>query len=450
MMTTTAKQITFLVLIDLSALIGLPVSLYGIYKLYQYRHESFVIKRNKPILMIRLICLILFQLGFYIVGNFFVLCQEGLTLGMVGPEVIAFLLICLFGALLPSNWMRLYSNNLAIEISNNKWKNIITGIKSDNWFIKHKDTFGSWKWVTIFWMIVLVTIEALLIGFLYQMTESIANGNVTLTIVMMISCSILHTTLTVILYIIIKKTPFLDDAFHISKEYRFHNKLLIAGIVLSFGSVVCICIAIIAKLSIIEAAFDVCRWACFVYSNIGCLFIVSSTYWVINNNKNNISKNRGSFVSITDMLRNNDSLEMFAEHLVKEYNIELITSYIEFNQFISYLNEKCSIDLNGHKIAIFSESIPKSQIVIQNNMDFSDDIIKDKAFKLYYKYIMDSSLYQINIPHQQIKEFDNYFGCPQRLMNANISPNDICSLYIACAKEMKHLLNESFSRFNDC
>mmetsp|Transcript_78159 Transcript_78159/g.95705 ORF Transcript_78159/g.95705 Transcript_78159/m.95705 type:complete len:451 (-) Transcript_78159:86-1438(-) len=450
MMTTTAKQITFLVLIDLSALIGLPVSLYGIYKLYQYRHESFVIKRNKPILILSLTCLLLFQLGLYIVGNIFILTEDVTTIGHVGPQLIPFLLICLFGALLPSNWMRLYSNNLAIEISNNKWKNIITGIQSDNWFIKHKDTFGSWKWVITFWMVMLITIYAMLFGFLRLMTEAMTTGKIVETVLLLIPCLILQTILTAILYVIIKKTPFWDDVFHISKDHKFHNKLLIAIIVLSFGSFIHVCIAIMVKAPIIQAAFDASKCLCVGLSNIGCLFIVSSTYWVINNNRANIFRKHHSFVSILDTLNNNDSLEMFAEHLIKEYNIELITSYIEFNQFISYLNEKCSIDLNGHKIAIFSESIPKSQIVIQNNMDFSDDIIKDKAFKLYYKYIMDSSLYQINIPHQQIKEFDNYFGCPQRLMNANISPNDICSLYIACAKEMKHLLNESFSRFNDC
>ena len=68
-MALAVKQIIFLIVINGSALIGLPVSLYGMYIMYQNRYKTFIIKRNKSILTLSLILFFIFQFGLHCIGN---------------------------------------------------------------------------------------------------------------------------------------------------------------------------------------------------------------------------------------------------------------------------------------------------------------------------------------------------------------------------------------------
>ena len=488
------KQVVFFVLYQLFGVLCIPVSLYGVYQLYQYRYESFIIKRNKSLTILRLISLLSFEITCYISGNIFNLLEySGLMFAYVSFTIICSF-ACMFAAVLPLSWFILYLNNWSIEMSNKKWKYIINGNNNDNWFIKHKKTYGSWKYIGKYIELLIfvncgITSTSALFGLKYML-----DGETWKYMVLMIVACIFGGLPVIALIVIIKKIPVFKDSYYISKEHSRTNKISILIIITT--AVVPIymgCAIFIMDLPIYVAGTDACIGSLLSGAVVGFLYVVSSTFMVINDNcravkvlkMHPVGSDRFSIdnngLYFNDMLLNEEILEQFINTLIHEIALENMMSFIEFNQFMSYVNTTFNIESNyksgilyiilifictfkRKNIAIFAKEVPQSEIVFadetsnmfkkykeyNNNIDLSDDntLLKLKVYELYSKYIANGAEYQINISHDQCKEFDKYCQDIDTLLQLNLSPQELHALFISPTKEIRGLLKHTFARFS--
>ena len=347
----STKQLIFIIIMNAVVLISLPISLYGIYKLYVNRHESFVIKRNYNIVILNLTFFIIYQIGEYVLGNLFIIYGKTFIEDGLGNSLIVCVIMILFGALLPSNWMRLYMNNWFIEISNKKWRHIINGHNTDNWYVKNKCKYGSWNYVCK-----MVTIFVIIIGIisciLCYFVSMFLFGDGSQLLLGALLCVPLATSVSIpalILIVIIRKTPIFDDMFYIDKENSMKNNILLIWIIICFGVAIHVVIALVTGISVEDAAVDAVTWHCLASGIIGGLYIVSSTLLVIYDNTNitnDLAMHTLSKNTLSLALLNEEKTEAFIEHLIKEINIETILSYIELNQFIKYIAREHNVDIN--------------------------------------------------------------------------------------------------------
>lgn len=161
----------FLVLVILSTLLNLlvytPIMAYWIYKVFKYRN-SFVIKKRLPTLLIALISLsmiyfsltLTFQL--YTFGDIMT-DKSRLNLNRVIFYVfnIPFVYFLWFYAL--RFWLLYYKLEWSLSMMNNEWKSIINHTNaSDDWFIIHRQRYGSLRYLQRK-LIIIVTIITILV-----------------------------------------------------------------------------------------------------------------------------------------------------------------------------------------------------------------------------------------------------------------------------------------------
>ena len=106
-------------------------------------------------------------------------------------------------------------------------------------------------------------------------------------------------------------------------------------------------------------------------------------------------------IYVNDVFQNEETFNGFAIHLNKEFSMECLLSFIEMMQFKSYIykniqNSKLKRTVNENdmvgmlqdvKFIDFEDYVPKSQIVYSNEEECNLQIIKQKAYYLYCKYI---------------------------------------------------------------
>ena len=367
MMSFSVKQIILVGLFQIFGLICIPVSLFGIYKLYVHKHESFVIKRQKSLILLKLISFMIFQIVSYIGGTIFSLIEYSGQLLVYDAVILISLLSCLFAALLPSNWLTLYLNNWSIEMSNKKWKYIIIGNNTDNWFIKHRNTYGSWKYIGKY-----LIISVIIIGGVSNVSAGFAMKNMLEGKIFgyLFGCSITCILLSipvVALVVIIKKIPVFKDSYFMREEHSRNIKISVILMVCTCAVPVHLGISIIImKVPIYIAGIDSCVWSCLVWIGIGCMYVVSMTIMVIKDNistkllelnkiHNNSPTNKALLFS--DVLKNEEILESFVSQLIKEIAIENMMSFIEFNQFIQHIYNTSNTVNSDHKTGMHEQSL---------------------------------------------------------------------------------------------
>mmetsp|Transcript_104888 Transcript_104888/g.128074 ORF Transcript_104888/g.128074 Transcript_104888/m.128074 type:complete len:240 (+) Transcript_104888:371-1090(+) len=214
------------------------------------------------------------------------------------------------------------------------------------------------------------------------------------------------------------------------------------------------------KQPILELTVDVCVFFGFGLGVTGCGLILSSTFGVLyNNTKHNDSHSDSSVeLHLDEVLRNEKELNNFMEHVISELSVELVTAYIEINQYLSYIASEMNLDQTDFDR--FYSTIPLSEIVYgtetdiifkqlnDNNLCDEAILIKIKGYMLYCKYIQEFSTFQINIPYCQRNKFDVLMGDSiHDWLNVNITINEIYSLFKTPLKELKKLIKFSFFRY---
>jgi hypothetical protein len=149
---TTTTIVTGYVLILFTALIYLPIALYGLYKTYQHREQEFIRSRIAVLSFQAVITFLMLvfsvknglQIVFYDRKPGFVLFMRFITvpLGLLA-------LWTLFYCLVLKYWMLLFSVKYAMYNAESKWRSIIDGkYKSDvNFYIRHHSTLGNKHYV---------------------------------------------------------------------------------------------------------------------------------------------------------------------------------------------------------------------------------------------------------------------------------------------------------------
>ena len=344
MLEFNTKVIVFFALFQLCGIILIPVSLYGIYKLWTFKHELFVIKRDISLTKLKIRTYFIFSIASFIAGNMFNVLEYNMRYFQGFSFILVIKWSCMLAGLIPVNWMRYYMNNWLIEMSNKKWKYIITGNNDDNWFIKHKNTYGSMKYIGKY-LVILIMIDGLIVGIAaYYALGYMQDGIIVGYIICLLSASFVACIPLIFLVHIIKKIPEFEDSYFISNEHERCIKLLWLLCVLTLGVPVHIVISIfVLDTPMHIAGTDASVWISLSLFIVGSLLVISSTYMVIRDNStetvkimavNSDSSNGGS--GFRAGIRDGDILESFISQLIKEIAVENMMSYIEFNQFIKH------------------------------------------------------------------------------------------------------------------
>merc|ERR1712130_601666 len=137
------------------------------------------------------------------------------------------------------------------------------------------------------------------------------------------------------------------------------------------------------------------------------IFIVSflSTYWVLKQ-LNLLSSSDEIFlesciestsqrpISLHDILSEEKQINMFMQHLMKEFSMECLLSFIEMNQYKARFMEVFQIELNDENRVVtdwivLPDGVSKSDIVYNEHEEDNDSSqlqsFMDKAYMLYNK-----------------------------------------------------------------
>ena len=346
----TTKKLVLLIANLLVGTFCIVISILGCIKLYHKRNEIFIQKRNVNILWISLIFIFLFEIGSFIISILFIILMDDILL--IGTAFFHVLLCFVFIALIPINYLKFYLYNFNNVIKKHKWSNIIVGDKEeDNWFIKHKETFGEWSYIGKYIIILII------INFCCSITGNfIAITNVlksnTLFFIIGSCIAIPFTNIPIITLIsIIKCTPYdKKDSFYFKGEQRLHIKVFILLLIVLVISAVHIGVGVAMQESILVITIDICIYYGFALGIVGCGLILSSTFGVLYNNKSNINQNNDETskgLTLDSVLRNESELNNFMEHVISELSVEMVTAYIEMNQYLLYMASEMNLDAHG-------------------------------------------------------------------------------------------------------
>ena len=122
----SVRQIIYLVVYQLAALLCTFLTILGWFNLYKYRNSMFVHKRNKLVLKLSLSAFFAFEIIAFIQGNIVNIYKEAsMVLNLPFYHILFF---CIYIGLIPSYWLRLYEYRFANEIKDVKWITIINRV----------------------------------------------------------------------------------------------------------------------------------------------------------------------------------------------------------------------------------------------------------------------------------------------------------------------------------
>ena len=314
-------------------------------------------------------------------------------------------------------WLVYYDIKFARSTSHSKWKSILNP-KNDQqaWFIVNKSTFGNIKWTFIFcifsWLI------SSLISFIFHLIACLEIYSQRMATLLDSGLNILPF---ILLYIIWLKTPKFEDKFWIRYELKITIYAYITLFIWYFlGNI----IAALFKMD--EFLFNfISSWIVII---ITALFVYLCTRWILNlfvfapnlsdwnslsasnsrsvtlSNSNIIQQNNGgillpkqslsvksisetgSSLKLYELLRNNDGLNCFMDHLIYEFSHECLLSFIEMVQWKTTLNQKIMDNLDIFKHQDIEQIIIINQhlkiLTFEKNMNASLDLTKKYSISL--------------------------------------------------------------------
>ena len=155
-------------------------------------------------------------------------------------------------------------------------------------------------------------------------------------------------------------------------------------------------------------------------------------------------------VPLDGLLQRKSSIDHFMEHLTQEYNVELLTSIIEFMQYELYSKSVLNVpnDDNNYRLT-FPSHIPTSHIITlySDNKDMNNiQKCKHIAYDLYHKYIERGSTYEINISYYYRDKLISMLDNKEIWLKVTITNDELCDIFHKCIIEMRTLLGYALSR----
>eukprot|EP00483_Globobulimina_turgida_P012872 UN12896 len=190
-------------------------------------------------------------------------------------------------------------------------------------------------------------------------------------------------------------------------------------------------------------------------------------------------------LTINDVLSKTESFDAFMLHIVKEFSVEILLSYVEITQFLQYLfnnfDDMISSEVHDEEInetlIDFPSSVPESYIIKtattnlgggsmrkqshdqrkQSQEKKSQSVLKEEdvlllvlfiGSSLYNKYVKHNADLEINISSVLRKKFIAMFtGHNQDHKDVDLDLNQVIQLFVDGNKSMYKLLGYSFTRF---
>ena len=426
------------------------VTIIGFYQIYLHWNATFIIKRHRVLHVQFLISVFLIEISTLIStisASFYGRTSNVYIVSRIFIQITFWSVICNDFMI---RWLLYFNNNWTLATMKSKWEYIIIGNHIDNhetnWFIRNKNKYGQYNKIRkyntgVIGVLCVVTCSI----YVLEHLKMLPFGIYSIIVVPM------ATILCIIFGILICKTPKYMDIFYIIFESRMH-------LAISF-MVFCIYIFFLflwkrlsdehdAVLSSIASVGLIYTW--------NGIFIVSTMIIVRKNTNANLSNIDSNDITLEYLLQNQDRMQLFMDHLYKEYNIELITSYIEVNYLLNkfiQLNDQINIEnkqIENFYHELSSVMVRKDEYVNTQNIDANiteRDTLKIHCGIIYTKYIHEYSEFQINIPGHIKSKFDDIMNNNEFNINNNSNYIELFDIFYDIKKEMRKMLKFSFERF---
>eukprot|EP01084_Bolivina_argentea_P306071 528814_1 len=167
--------------------------------------------------------------------------------------------------------------------------------------------------------------------------------------------------------------------------------------------------------------------------------------------KTDSMKQRSRKITLQMILENKRTIHSFMNHLSREFSMECLLAFVEFSQYQDYANHRLEASVRRTKVQ-FPSNIPVSSIVgTTEAVQMSDEQfvkdVKQKAHKLYNKYMTSSSEFEINIPYQQKLKATEMLEDEKKLVDGtSVTLGGLFAMFEAVNNEMYSLLQYSLDR----
>eukprot|EP01084_Bolivina_argentea_P249986 418663_1 len=451
---SVADSVTALILLILSLLYGICLMYYG-YKFYQLRNEMIYIKRRGNIVTITAIASIIVQLFGYPLTLF--LHWE--TPLKSNPKSVFFLVMdfvndCLYSApyyfgafmILFRYWMIYYDIQFSYSCLNFAWKkcinNNIETLYKEMWYIEHRGTFGNESFMIKF----VITIWIIFTMFLFTSAILLSLAIVKSDIIGHILSIVVFAIMFITLIKLWRKMPYFNDNIYLYREFQIISYFWIGLLLIYFIAI---------SVRVIIGSMLVTKFiGHFAVETASFIIPFLSTFWVLKHFKEyNLIQNMQMISTqnqnniLRNVLKDNDTLNLFMQHLLKSFSGECLLSFIEFTQFRSYAITELNINETDIEYCVnisIADNVPQSHIVYGEHT--SNDMLlsfKIKGLQLYNKYVKSGAEFEINLPYGTKCTLNEFFS------NGNdyINELDLIKIFDEAIIEMKRLLNYSKRRF---
>ena len=150
-------------------------------------------------------------------------------------------------------------------------------------------------------------------------------------------------------------------------------------------------------------------------------------------------------VALEAVLGDDRLIDSFSNHLMREFSVECLLSFIEFEQFRARAMNELTIELPIAEPTVFSSIVPSSDIV--SGIGKETPSLKECAYRLYIKYLAVGSEFEINISWSLRQKLNVLLSDYDKWMGMDISSDDLCGIFDAAIGEMVGLLRSSIQRF---
>eukprot|EP01084_Bolivina_argentea_P156145 272111_1 len=442
------------------SLICIPIAIYHNFQLNKEKDQMYMYKRQKSIVFGLNTTTILAMCDCVILRISRLSSQN---MSPMQVSIMLFLVLWFIFIFVQNvkNWMIYYKYKWTYYTLEYKWQQIInTNIaqkyNQTNWYIRNNMKYGKLSYIyKLFALFHLIAFFSCATG-MFLRTNS--NSTYSPLFIGSFLLSMISLLFPIIFFaIIVFNTRNFNDTFFIHWENKIRAKILILLILSFIATVIITSNDAYIGTGIANVAVVPILFALNYVSTIMIIKKNASNSNIKSTNRNKNKKERKDSVQLEQILSNEQSLHMFMIHLSKEWSMECLLSLIEFHQFEKYLIKKMfemeynNLDIPKIKCIDFPENIPNSLIVemVENDSKNNSDTefcAKMKAHKLYEKYILTGSEFEINISgvmKQSIDILEN----KQLLIECNIHLKDLILLFEPIKHEMIQLLQFSFFRF---
>eukprot|EP01083_Nonionella_stella_P158064 513901_1 len=370
-------------------------------------------------------------------------------------------------------WIMYYKMNHMNAVSNNQWESVIDNTSMmHNWYLMHSTTFGCLRWVMkrvfVYYIFVSISSMVLLVHFGFTAHTQC------------VDCFFYSVPILFILYLyttLLRKKQ-IHDNFLFYLEFKTTNRIFMIGLFLyAFTPLMfaldpyyadmwtaMLGVTILTGPTVISALYiprvilrnvlwsglnDVVNRA----SSAPSLSLPCSNSTI--SSMNTESQKR---VYLDEIFINKVYTQYFIHHVIKEFSLECVLSWIEMRQFGYYLYTQLkALDANlstdptiNPDIEPLAQHVPQSTIVYCEEINDRKEKVmhnfKDKFVALYDKYIEDKAEYEVNISYE-LKEKLACFKAMHETDAWNVNEKELIGVFHEVIAQMRNFMNTSLQRF---